>query len=266
MSKGKKGWIMKKYELTNESILCGGQVLRRIKALTSFNDVSAGDLGGFVGKEENLSHNGESWVYDNGKVFGNAMVYDNAVIAGNAEIRDNAQVYGTAFVCDEAIVRNNARIYESAYVCDNASVSGMSRVYGDADIRNDASINDNACVYDEAVVFDWATISDDAVICGDAKIFGGAKVYDNAKVSSSKHIVWFSNVGSEDGILTAYLTNKNKIGVNRGCFGGSLKEFELAVKKHHGDNSFGKQYMALIQYIKLRFADVIKKTNPKGDD
>ena len=45
-------------------------------------------------------------------------------------------------------------------------------------------------------------------------------------------------------------------GITRGCFRGSLEEFEAAVAKHHGESYFGKQYVALVQYIKLRFLGV----------
>lgn len=55
---------MKKFELTDEFVTnVFGKKLFRIKALVAFGDVSAGELGGFVEKEENLSNNGDAWVY-----------------------------------------------------------------------------------------------------------------------------------------------------------------------------------------------------------
>ena len=47
---------MKKYK-----ILKTGKNKGRIKALRSFMNVSKGDVGGFVEKEENLSHEGDCW-------------------------------------------------------------------------------------------------------------------------------------------------------------------------------------------------------------
>ena len=47
---------MKKYKLTDEKIEWYGRTLYRIIALISFGDVKEGDLGGFIEKEENLSH------------------------------------------------------------------------------------------------------------------------------------------------------------------------------------------------------------------
>ena len=68
----------KKYKLTEETKEWCGRTLHRIEALKDFGDVKAGDKGGWIEKEENLSHQGDAWVYGNAQVSGNAKVYDNA--------------------------------------------------------------------------------------------------------------------------------------------------------------------------------------------
>lgn len=61
---------MKKFELTSEFITnIFGTKLFRIKALIEFGNVKAGELGGFVEKEENLSQDGNAWVYDSARVY-----------------------------------------------------------------------------------------------------------------------------------------------------------------------------------------------------
>ena len=65
---------MKKYQLTEESKQIGGITLHRIQALKSFGNIKEGDLGGWIEKEENLSHDGNAWVYDNVWVYGNAEI------------------------------------------------------------------------------------------------------------------------------------------------------------------------------------------------
>ena len=60
----------KKYKLTDEAIQHCGKTLYRIEALIDFGDVDKGDKGGFVESEENLSHDGNCWVYDNANVYG----------------------------------------------------------------------------------------------------------------------------------------------------------------------------------------------------
>ena len=69
--------MSKKYELTNETkTLEGGTVLHRIRALRDIPRfcVKAGELGGFVEGEINLSQDGDAWVYGNACVYGNANV------------------------------------------------------------------------------------------------------------------------------------------------------------------------------------------------
>ena len=77
---------MKKYKLTNEEIRVGGKKLRRIQALKTFGRVHAGDIGGFVEGEQNLSHEGKAWVCDNAVASGDAAVCDDAVVRGNAVV------------------------------------------------------------------------------------------------------------------------------------------------------------------------------------
>ena len=131
---------MKKFELTTESITFLGRTLFRIKALISFGNVKAGELGGYIEKEGNLSHEGNAWVYDNAEVYGDARVYGNAWVYDNARVYDNAWVYDNARVYDNAWVCGNAWVYDNAWVCgdawvyDNARVCGNAWVCGNADI------------------------------------------------------------------------------------------------------------------------------------
>ena len=72
---------MKKFELTTESkINWFGRTLFRIKACIDFvtasgDEVKAGDLGGFVEKESNLSHDGKAWVCGDAEVCGDANIF-----------------------------------------------------------------------------------------------------------------------------------------------------------------------------------------------
>ena len=69
--------MSKKYELVvDDTITLWGWKLFRIKALISFGSVDAGDLGGYIHTEDNLSQEGNAWVSGNAKVWGNAKVSD----------------------------------------------------------------------------------------------------------------------------------------------------------------------------------------------
>ena len=69
---------MKKYKFTGETkqvdLLFRTATLHRIKAVAEFGIVKVGDLGGWIEKEENLSHEGKAWVCGNAEVWGDAKI------------------------------------------------------------------------------------------------------------------------------------------------------------------------------------------------
>ena len=87
-------WMNRKYEFTGEIMECMGRTLHRIRAVRDFGDVKAGDLGGWIETESNLSNDGNAWVYGDAWVYGNARVYGDAWVYGNARVSGNAMVYG----------------------------------------------------------------------------------------------------------------------------------------------------------------------------
>lgn len=81
---------MKKFEFTGEtktiSLFFRTATLHRIRAVAEFGLVKIGDLGGWIEKEENLSHEGKAWVWGNAEVWGDAKVWGNAEVCGDAEV------------------------------------------------------------------------------------------------------------------------------------------------------------------------------------
>ena len=117
---------MKKFEFTGEtktiSLFFRTATLHRIRAVAEFGLVKIGDLGGWIEKEENLSHEGKAWV------FGDAKVWGNAEVCGDAKVFGDAEVWGNAKVC------GNAKVWGNAKVCGNAEVWGNAKVCGDAEV------------------------------------------------------------------------------------------------------------------------------------
>ena len=66
---------MKKYEFTGEVKLWLGRTLHRIRATVAFGSVKAGEVGGWIEKEENLDQTGNAQVCGNAWVYGDARVY-----------------------------------------------------------------------------------------------------------------------------------------------------------------------------------------------
>ena len=92
----------KKYELIDEfytefydEATGKGPILRRIRALKDFGHVKAGDLGGFVEEEANLSHDGNCWIDEYGYAWGGARISGNIVLYGG--IFGNLQISGGGY-------------------------------------------------------------------------------------------------------------------------------------------------------------------------
>ena len=119
---------MKKYEILREySIKVGNHTLYRPKALIDFGDVAAGELGGYIESEKNLSHGGSCWIYKDSKV------YEDAEISDNAEV-NYSTVYGNAKISDNAEVRCST-VYGNAEISDCSNVNG-NEVYGNVKISD----------------------------------------------------------------------------------------------------------------------------------
>lgn len=216
----------KKYEiLKDRAITMNGSTIYRIKALKDFGDVKAGDMGGFVEKEENLSHEGPCWIY------GDAMVYHNAKVKDNAIVRDYAHVYNDAQVLQNAIVENHARVFDESYVFgnvrikDNANVFGHGRVNGFATVQDNATVFDNARVYGESIIKDYAMVSGhimvaQGTISNSVILFGIGEI--NFDVSEKDDWTFYRNPCVDSG----FVTTSTKIDIwNYRFFTGTAEEF-----------------------------------------
>lgn len=95
--------LQKKYKITEHSHP-RYPWLHRIQALKTVNEwIAAGDLGGYVQSERNLSQEGECWIYDDAVCCGEAVIQKDGkgfspLIAGNS------QIYGR--VCGRYIIKD----------------------------------------------------------------------------------------------------------------------------------------------------------------
>lgn len=103
-----------KFRLTNESRMVAGVRVYRIQALRDFDidvpgvrkRVVAGEPGGFVMHERNLSQVGSAWISDDACAIQHALVADKALVQGNAQVRNWGQVRGQSRVFGSAVVGN----------------------------------------------------------------------------------------------------------------------------------------------------------------
>lgn len=186
----------KKYELTGETRDYRKlAVVHRIRALKDFTlhdgtPVKAGELGGWIENERNLSQGRNAWVKDDAVVYGKAQVFDSAVASGNAEVYGTAGIQefatvsgfsivgGCATVCGSAKVTGNARVMDGAKVGGNALVDEMSEICGSAIVCGNAHIGGYALIRSSAKVYDKAVVYGDTTIDVSVTIGGSAKIQD----------------------------------------------------------------------------------------
>lgn len=146
--------------------------LHRIRALRDVGPtVKAGDLGGFVEGEWNLSYeDADSWIAHDAIaanaacVEGGALLRDQAVACGEARIRGMAMISDDARVEDHAVV-DGARVELYAKVSAHAVVSGLP--HGAFPIISGESVV-------HGIVSGNLLVTDEAVVLGDEKIVNEA--------------------------------------------------------------------------------------------
>ena len=88
----------KKYEFTGKIKTIFGIEFKQIRAIISFGCVVAGEIGGWIECEENLSQSSNAWVSGDARVYGDASVSGDARVSGNAWVKkdDDYMVIGGA--------------------------------------------------------------------------------------------------------------------------------------------------------------------------
>lgn len=236
--------MKKKYKFIEEKEVLGTDgkkhTLHRIQAIKEFWNVEKGDIGGWVEKEANLSHDGNAWVKNDACIYGNARIEGNAVISeqaevyGNAIISGQAEVYGNACVLGNACIDGNAKVYDEAVVGEEARITSHAKVYERAEIHGQAKIcefssiwggayiGEKARVYGTATIGGRAIVRGSAIITGDTRLAGQIKVQGNAYMNTDN--IWhtegrldydaciedensllvFKNIGEPHGVLCFY--------------------------------------------------------------
>lgn len=195
--------MSKKYELTGMTREFKGITLHRIRALQDFDDIKAGDLGGWVESEDNLTQTNNCWIHsgivcDQAKVSGNAHIVDS-------ELRDNAHVYGRAYVIG-SIISGDAIIFggkvEYATVSDHAEIFDEAKILGIQNNEDLTVINGHAEVYENAIVYFSSQIGGKAKIHGNAQVLG--KISGRAEICGNTHLLGNASEGKIIGTKYIY--------------------------------------------------------------
>ena len=234
---------LNKYELTEGWISNHkGVRLYQIRCLRDIKHAKAGDLGGFVESEKNLSQEGDAWIADKAQVWGKAAVFDNALVS------DEARVFGNAVVYDDAFVSGRAEISDWARVHGNARVTGHGvQINGYTEILGSAKIGD------EAHIGDSVTVEGQARVCGTASLHSTANIGGTANIEDDSQHCGFDGFGRIKFHVHAYLTTKGDVEVTHHWWRGSLEAFEKKVEEMHAGNKYEYEYRMMIALIRLKF-------------
>ncbi len=126
-----------KYELTQETkVMPTGETVYRIKALRDFDTiykpVKAGDLGGWVQSEENLSQDGNCWLFDEATGYQDSHRSGDSVGYGNSRQYGNSWQYGYSQQYGASSQFGWSRQFGSSQQYDNSQQYGASRQYGES--------------------------------------------------------------------------------------------------------------------------------------
>ena len=185
--------------------------------------IKAGDLGGYIEHEGNLSQEGDCWigcdysyntvkanmqhpagwegwrarVFGNARVLGNAQLFGDTCVSGYACVSDYACIYGTSEVSGFAVVTGNAQVFENARVTGTPQIYGYAQIYGNAQIYGTPHI------------------------CGYAHILGKVRISGNTHIVGTETIVLDENMNISGGVcisssrqiyysegITAYFNSK----------------------------------------------------------
>lgn len=188
---------MKKYEFTEDTKVYNGRTLHRIKTLIDLPYAKAGELGGWIESERNLSHDG------------NCFVYDEAIACDTSRVNDCARLQDNAIIQDSAIIMGHAVISDNAIICDTSWVGDFAKVLGNAIVSDKSCVYDFAKVLDNAQIREIASISDFAVVRGNAIVRGTALVFENAIIRGESCVFENAIVGGDAFVMDSAMVGGN---------------------------------------------------------
>lgn len=147
--------------------------LHRIRALRDVGiEVRAGDLGGFVEAECNLSQEegDASWI------FGDAIAAGSACVDKNSCLRDEAVACDQAYVTQRSALSGHARAEDSAYI-RGAVLSGQARASGAAMALDNHDTGKYPRLSGQCVVY--------GTVAGDVRASGSAVILWEEKIRNS---------------------------------------------------------------------------------
>ena len=166
-----------KYEITD----IAHEVYPFLHRFRAFHDIGgvvmAGDLGGFVESENNLSF----------KQGDSAWIFDNAISCNNATVDEGSSLRGESIACENACISGGAKLFDYAraedyaYICGggikgNARISDCARILLSSDKTMHPTLSDNCIVY--------GTVGGNVRVKGQTVILRNEEIYNNTTLET----------------------------------------------------------------------------------
>lgn len=176
--------------------------------------VKSGQKGGYVSSSGVLSHQGDCWIADNAKVYGNIKVLDNAfvgeearivtsdprlqvIVSGNASVKGNAFIsqaslpsgVKTSLITGDANISGYVNLSSPCVVEGRVQISGNVRFGKHCSVLNNARIRDEVTVGENTVIAGDSEVLDNAVIGSDCEILGKSILTTDARIADGQKVI-----------------------------------------------------------------------------
>ena len=178
----------KKYEITDITMEFGIKTLYRIRALKDFSDVKKGDLGGWVSSEDNLSQEGNCWIYNEAKCMDNAKMYNNSTMHDYSEMYDysimrgDSEMHSYTEMHDYAIMYSCSKMYGCSEMYDSSTMHGNSTMYGNSMMCDYSRMFDNSEMFDNSAMYEYSVMNGYSIMFDSSEMHDRSEMHDHSKM------------------------------------------------------------------------------------
>ena len=247
----------RKYELTNISMEFGGRTLYRIRALKDFSDVKRGELGGWVSSENNLSQEGNCWIYDEAKCMDNARMYDDSCMYGYSEMYDSSRMYGYSKMYDSSEMHDSSTMYGSSIMYGNSMMCGYSKMFDNTEMFDDSAMYEYSVMYGYSIMFGNSEMYGDSEMHDHSRMYGDSILKDEEKLYGEliSKVDKFIDISNPKGEMITGVLKDGEVLFNVGNLSEINKEEFLDILYNGNEiieeSSSRKEYLKIINIIIL---------------
>ena len=247
----------RKYELTNISMEFGIKTLYKIRALKNFSDVKKGDLGGWVSSENNLSQEGNCWIYDEAKCMDNARMYDDSCMYNYSEMYDSSRMHGDSKMYDSSEMHDSSTMYGNSIMYGNSMMCGYSKMFDNTEMFDDSAMYEYSVMNGYSIMFGNSELYDDSEMHGRSRMYGDSILKDEEKLYGEliSKVDKFIDISNPKGEMVTGVLKDGEVLFNVGNLSEINKEEFLDILYNGNEiieeSSSRKEYLKIINIIVL---------------